>query len=67
MRYIPPYAVARKTGHPKIAKQIRSPLEEEKKRKRIDKTVELPIAKKNKKSGNDNRGKGVGGKRRSPD
>jgi hypothetical protein len=67
MKYIPPYSVARKTGCPKMDKQIKSPLEGGKKRKRIDDTVELPTTKRSKISGDDNRGKGVRGKRRSPD
>ena len=67
MKYIPPYAAARKTGCPKTDKRIKSPLEGGNKRKRIDHTVELPTTKKSKTSGDDNRGKGVGGKRRSPD
>ena len=67
MKYFPPYAAARKTRCPKIDKQTKSPLEGREKRKRIDQTVELPTAKKSKTSGDDNRGKGVGGKRSSPD
>jgi hypothetical protein len=46
---------------------IKSPLEGGNKRKRIDHTVELPTTKKSKTSGDDIRGKGVGGNRRSPD
>jgi hypothetical protein len=51
MRYCPPYAAARKTGHPKLDKWLKSPLEGKSKRKR----------------GDVNKGKQVGGKRRSPD
>ena len=67
MKYIPPYAAAKKARRPKMDKRIKSPLEGGKKRKRIDDTVELPTAKKSKRSGDENRGKGLGGKRRSPD
>jgi hypothetical protein len=67
LKYIPPYAAARKAGRPKMDKRIKSPLEGGKKRKRIDDTVELPTTKRSKISGDDNRGKGAGGKRRSPD
>ncbi len=67
MRYIPPYAAARKTGRPKIDKLIKSALKGGEKIKRIDIPVELPTAKKSKRSGDENRGKGLGGKRRSPD
>ncbi len=67
MKYIPPYAAARKAERPKMDEQIKSPLEGGKKRKRIDDTVELPTTKRSKISGDDNRGKGVKGKRRSPD
>ena len=67
LKYIPPYAAARKAGRPKMDKRIKSPLEGGKKRKRIDDTVQLPTTKKSKTSGDDNRGEGVGGKRRSPD
>ena len=49
----------KKTKRPQIDKRIK------RKRKRIDKTVELPAAKKRKTSGDNNRGKCVGGKRRS--
>jgi hypothetical protein len=67
MKYIHPYAAARKTGCLKMDKQIKSPLEGGKKRKRIDDTVQLSTTKRSKTSGDDNGGKGVGGKRRSPD
>ena len=67
MKYIPPYAASRKTGRLKMGKRIKCPLEGGGKRKRIDDTVELPTTKRSKISGDDNRGKGVGGKRRSPD
>jgi hypothetical protein len=40
MRYCPPYAAARKAGHPKIDKRIKSPLESKKKRKSIVSTQE---------------------------
>ena len=36
MRYCPPFAAARKTGHPKIDKRRKSPLEGKNKRKRGD-------------------------------
>ena len=52
---------------PKNGQTIKSPLEGGEKRKIIDDTVDLPTTKKSKISGDDNRGKGVGGKRRSPD
>ena len=48
-------------------KRIKSPLEGGKKRKRIDDTVELPTTKRSKISGDVNRGKGAGRKKRSPD
>ena len=67
LKYIPPYAATRKAGRSKMDKQIKSPLERGKKRKRIDDTVELPTTKRSKNSGDVNRGKGAGRKRRSPD
>ena len=36
MRYCPPYAAARKTGRPKLDKQLKSPLKGKSKRKRGD-------------------------------
>jgi hypothetical protein len=36
MRYCPPYAASRKTGCPKLDKQLKSPLEGKNKRKRGD-------------------------------
>jgi hypothetical protein len=40
MRYCPPYAAAKKAGHPKIDKHFKSPLEGTKKRKSIVSTQE---------------------------
>ncbi len=57
LKYIPPYAAARKVGRPKMGKRIKSPLQGGKKRKRIDDTVELPTTKRSTISGDDNRGK----------
>ncbi len=67
LKYIPPYAAARKAGCPKMDKPNKSPLEGGGKRKGMDDTVELPTTKRSKISGDVNRGKGAGRKRRSPD
>jgi hypothetical protein len=66
MIYFPPYAAPRKTGRPKIDKKIKSPLEVNKKRKKKERVDDLPAPKKCKHVGK-RRGKGGGGKRRSPD
>ncbi len=55
-----------KTGWPKIDKRIKSPLEENKKRKKNERVDDLPLPKKDKHVGKRG-GKGGGEKRRSPD
>jgi hypothetical protein len=43
IRYCQPYAAARKAGHPKFDKRIKSPLEGKKKRKSIVSTQESQL------------------------